>query len=1034
MFFKRRKSIVWLLASCLLLTQIVLSPIFAQSTGTDRLSGADRYKTAVAVSQKGWKTSEYAVLARGDNFSDALCAGPLAHKYSGPILLTQPNKLNLDTLAELKRLGVKHLFIAGGVGAVSQGIENALKANGITTIERIYGSNRYDTSVKIAEKVGNTGKAVLATGADFPDALSISSIAAKLGMPILLTDKNTLPGTVATYLQTGTITQTYVVGGTGVISNEVANNVPGASRLAGGDRYATNVAIMQNFAGELNFDNIYVAIGTNFADALTGAVLAAKLSAPLVLTRSTIPSGTASYLQTQLTLSTKVMGLGGKSVVPSAILTGLISAKEQIPVQEKYSTAGTYGPATGTKTIEGSVIISAANVTLRNTTIEGDLLLGQSIGDGNVHLTDVTVKGKTIVNGGGPNSIIMYNFNGVTIIVDVPDGASVRLVAQGNTTVANVFMEGNGMLQEAALSGSGFINVAIPIGAEVILNGDFSQVNVEGNGANVSIVSGNISMLSIPENAVGAQINIAAGAHVTTLNANAAASITGEGQISNANITVNGVTIEQTPATTTMPPGVTAVISDQQLSGTNTSTAGGGGGGDSSVTVSPVTSAGVDLRSGSIIMGYSFNGGAITYTQAISNTYGLDLANSTVTLAVLNGGNYIQVGNTVPLSSLTISDSNFPGESANVTFADFGVLLDTFGLDFTDPTNIPTHVKVIVKAKTSLGGQPVANPWGPIDSGWVAIDNNLIPAIDANNSTATITPNNKTTGFPFPVTITIKDAANNNLPDGLYTVVILNAATPIGGGQVSFINGQASVNALITDPGTNTLTVKVNNTTIHTIADVITVTSPIFESSEATFAGDKILLTFSKNMADPSGKHAQFAVTVNGVNNPITAAALNADNKIIELTLTNPLGGGELLTIAYTQGDVTSADGGILCTFLPGLSNTAVSSKNNGGGNPHYGITVHPSSLIPSDNPIITSGTPITTDTTVETFVGNINIPMGAQYKIANVLTVPGPFETWDFATIIGKGAAQTLEANDLLLILAADGTTLRGYYITLPV
>ena len=600
MFCKRRKSLVWLLAIYFLLTQIIIvSPIFAQSTGTDRISGADRYKTAVAVSQKGWKSSDYAVLARGDNFADALCAGPLAQKYGGPILLTQPNQLNTDTLKELQRLGVKHLFIAGGVGAVSQSVENALKTNGIATIERIYGNDRYGTSVKIAEKIGiatsgsGSGKVVLATGSDFPDALSISGIAAKLGMPILLTAKNTLPASVSSYFQTNTVTQTYVVGGTGVISAGVVNSVPGSSRLAGNDRYATNVAIMQNFASELNFDNIYVAIGHNFADALTGAVLAAKSSAPLVLTGQTLPAGTAQYLQTQLKLPSKILGLGGRRVVSSAVLTGLVSAKEQIAVEEKYSTSGTYGPVTGTKTIQGSVIISSADVTLRNTIIEGDLLLGRSIGDGDVSLRDVTVKGKTIINGGGPNSVIMYNFNGQTVIVDVPDGASVRLVAQGDTSVGNVSMESNGTLEQSGLTGTGFVTVQIPAGAQVILNGDFNEVNVEAAGANVIVQSGNISTLNISETAEGSGVDLASGSSVGTLNANAQSNVTGQGQITNANVNAAGVTIAQTPTTTVVAEGHTAVVGGQQQSGTSgTPPAGGGGGGP--VSISDITVTGVD--------------------------------------------------------------------------------------------------------------------------------------------------------------------------------------------------------------------------------------------------------------------------------------------------------------------------------------------------------------------------------------------------------------------------------------------------------
>ncbi|WP_159436921.1 cell wall-binding repeat-containing protein, partial [Desulfosporosinus lacus] len=619
-----------------LLTQVFITPVIALSaevgsgagTAKDRIAGVDRYKTAVAVAQKGWETSDYAVLARGDDFADALCAAPLAQKYGGPILLTQPKQLNADTLTELKRLGVKHLFIAGGSGAIAQSVEDTLQANGIATIERLYGYDRYETSVKIAQKIGTTSKVVLAPGNDFPDALSISGIAAKLGMPILLTAKDSLPASVGNYFRTNSITQTYVVGGTAVISDEVANGVPAPSRLAGIDRYATNVAILQSFASELNFDNIYVATGINFADALSGAVLAAKSSSPLVLIDKTMPTGTANYLQTKLKLSSKVFGLGGSSVVPSAVLTGIVNAKEQIPVEEKYSTAGTYGPETGSKTIQGSVIISARDVTLKNTIIEGDLLLGGSIGDGNVTLRDVTVKGKTIINGGGPNSIIMYNFNGQTVVVDVPDGGNVRLLAQGSTSLAGVSMESDGILEESGTSGNGFVNVAIPEGVQVTFIGAFAQVNVEASGAS---------------------INLPTGSSITTLNANAASNITGQGQITAANVKTDGVTIERTPTnTTTVASGLTAMVGGTLVTGTNNSTpsgggGGGGGGGSSQISVTAIGSitgtaqVGVELTAGALTPSAATVGYQWTICDTIDGTY-TDISGATVSKYTPVGG------------------------------------------------------------------------------------------------------------------------------------------------------------------------------------------------------------------------------------------------------------------------------------------------------------------------------------------------------------------------------------------------------------
>ncbi|MBO1913294.1 cell wall-binding repeat-containing protein, partial [Microvirga sp. 3-52] len=53
-----------------------------------RISGKDRYLTAIEISQQGWTKSDKVVLARGDGFADALAGVPLAHELNAPILLT----------------------------------------------------------------------------------------------------------------------------------------------------------------------------------------------------------------------------------------------------------------------------------------------------------------------------------------------------------------------------------------------------------------------------------------------------------------------------------------------------------------------------------------------------------------------------------------------------------------------------------------------------------------------------------------------------------------------------------------------------------------------------------------------------------------------------------------------------------------------------------------------------------------------------------------------------------------------------------
>ena len=69
------------------------------------------------------------------------------------------------------------------------------------------------------------------------------------------------------------VTKTYVIGGSGVISDSVAASAPGSERLSGSDRFATNLAILNKFSNEINFDGVYVATGDNFADALTATMV-----------------------------------------------------------------------------------------------------------------------------------------------------------------------------------------------------------------------------------------------------------------------------------------------------------------------------------------------------------------------------------------------------------------------------------------------------------------------------------------------------------------------------------------------------------------------------------------------------------------------------------------------------------------------------------------------------------------------------------------------------------------------------------------
>ena len=325
MSLNKRYKLLLICLSFLCLFGIFHYPILASSVNKERISGADRYQTAIAISQKGWETSDYAILVRGDDFADALSAGPLAHKFSAPILMTQPRKINNDILNELVRLGVKHLIIIGGVDAISQDIEDDLKKEGKVTIKRIHGANRYQTSVKIAEELSGS-EVVLASGDNYSETLSIAAIASKRSMPILLTRKEGLPIEIQTFLSNTAVTKTYIIGGIGVIDGKVDEQVPEPFRLAGADRFETSAIIINEFADEFDCNKIYITRSDNeFADGLSGAVLAARTSSPLVMVDKNRSLAAIDCLKDKLTKDTTIIGIGCEQAVPSIVLNALAS-------------------------------------------------------------------------------------------------------------------------------------------------------------------------------------------------------------------------------------------------------------------------------------------------------------------------------------------------------------------------------------------------------------------------------------------------------------------------------------------------------------------------------------------------------------------------------------------------------------------------------------------------------------------------------------------------------------------------------------
>ncbi|MFA6809035.1 MAG: cell wall-binding repeat-containing protein, partial [Eubacteriales bacterium] len=250
---------------------------------------------------------------------DALAGAVLANSaiINGPLLLTESNRLRPEVLEEIKRLHTQTVYILGGQSAITNNVENELKANGLQ-ICRLQGNNRFETAASIATTaVKNSDQAYLASGSSFADALSISSYAASKGIPLLLTEKDKVPDATLNALKLLGVKKVTLIGGEGVISPNVKEQLESSfqvDRLGGANRYLTNIAILNSL--DYDTSQILVATGTAFPDALAGSVLAAKNSNPILLVpKADIPSQTITYLNTYRPEVNKFSILGGWGVI-----------------------------------------------------------------------------------------------------------------------------------------------------------------------------------------------------------------------------------------------------------------------------------------------------------------------------------------------------------------------------------------------------------------------------------------------------------------------------------------------------------------------------------------------------------------------------------------------------------------------------------------------------------------------------------------------------------------------------------------------
>jgi putative cell wall-binding protein len=319
-----------------------------RSAGVVRRSGRERVATAADISAKTFNPGvPVAYIARADAFPDALAAGPTAGLGASPILLSHTTELPAATVTELTRLRPRRIVVLGGPGAIADPVLRALQAHTAGAVTRLAGANRYATAAAIARArhTDTVDTVLIATGEQFPDALSGGPLAAMSDAPVLLVGREHLPAETAAALGALQPRRIVVLGGSGAVSNAVTGQLTryaseGVSRIAGATRHETSAAISRRAFSAGAGNVVYLATAQNFPDSLAGAPSAIVAGAPLLLTgRDAIHPAVGAELQ-RLEPGLVVL-LGGEGVVSPAVAAQVaVLTRDVEPDRARFTPVG----------------------------------------------------------------------------------------------------------------------------------------------------------------------------------------------------------------------------------------------------------------------------------------------------------------------------------------------------------------------------------------------------------------------------------------------------------------------------------------------------------------------------------------------------------------------------------------------------------------------------------------------------------------------------------------------------------------------
>lgn len=237
-----------------------------------------------------------------------------------------------------------------------------------------------------------------------------------------------------------------------------------------------------------------------------------------------------------------------------------------------YTTSGSYSD-----TADGTVVVNTPNVTLKEAVIDGDLILTEGILDGDVTLENVNVKGRTLIRGGGTNSIHVTGTSTLGQVIMEREGAGVRLSVEDNAKVGEVVM--GEKAAQAIISGTVSNITTAGAGELVVQNGQVNTVSVASPNTTVTLTDKSaVKTIQVEKEAVNAKISVQENTSIDSVQIDAPnIQVLGKGTVHAVKANANNISVNTPDTKVTVAEGATGVTVDGQSATKGQSSHSGGG-------------------------------------------------------------------------------------------------------------------------------------------------------------------------------------------------------------------------------------------------------------------------------------------------------------------------------------------------------------------------------------------------------------------------------------------------------------------------